>query len=87
MGERLSAVPRVPLEGSSSLSAARWGIVTVRSFYRRHKVLKSGTGQFSLASLKRLATKPVVCLNGSPIPPEQKQSLKIQTEVEIIVWV
>jgi hypothetical protein len=39
---------------------------TLRSFGRRHKVLKSGTGQSSLASLKRLATIPVVWRNGRP---------------------
>jgi hypothetical protein len=41
-------------------------MLTVRSFRRRHKVLKSGTGQTSLASLKRLVTSPVVWRRGRP---------------------
>jgi hypothetical protein len=41
-------------------------MVTVRSFWRRHKVLKSGTGQFSLASFSRLAMSPVAWRSGNP---------------------
>ena len=41
-------------------------VATVRPFWRRDKVLKSGTGQSSPASFSRLATRPVVCRNGSP---------------------
>jgi hypothetical protein len=32
----------------------------------RHKVLKSGTDQFSPISFNRLSTKPVACLKGKP---------------------
>jgi hypothetical protein len=39
---------------------------TVRVFWRRHRVLKSGTGQSSPSSSSRLATKPVVCRRESP---------------------
>jgi hypothetical protein len=44
----------------------RYGMVTLRSLWRRQSVLKSGTGQSSLASLRRLATSPVAWRNGSP---------------------
>ncbi len=43
----------------------RYGIWTIRPLERRHRVLKSGTGQSRRASSMRLATSPVVCLNGS----------------------
>ena len=44
----------------------RQGIWTVRPLERRHKVLKSGTGQSKRASSTRLATCPSVCRNGRP---------------------
>jgi hypothetical protein len=33
---------------------------------RRHKVLKSGTAQFSPANFSMLSMNPVVCLKGKP---------------------
>ncbi len=39
---------------------------TVRVFWRRQRVLKSGTGQSSPTSSRRLATIPVACLSGRP---------------------
>ena len=41
-------------------------MVTVKSLWHRHSVLKSGTGQSSFASFSRLATSPVVWRRGSP---------------------
>ena len=59
----------MPVLSTNRCSAPGLGwqeMVTARSFWRRHKVLKSGTGQSSLASWRRLATIPVVCRRGRP---------------------
>jgi hypothetical protein len=44
----------------------RYGRLTFSVLWQRHQVLKSGTAQSSLTSFRRLYTKPVVCLNGTP---------------------
>jgi hypothetical protein len=41
-------------------------MATFSVFWRRHRVLKSGTFQSSPAKRSRLSTKPVVCLKGMP---------------------
>ena len=46
-------------------SARRYGTCTARVFCLRHRVEKSGTGQSSPASFKRLATIPAVWRKGS----------------------
>jgi hypothetical protein len=39
---------------------------TARVFWRRDRVLKSGTVESSPTSLSELSTKPVVCLSAIP---------------------
>jgi hypothetical protein len=44
----------------------RYGMLTARVFWRRDRVLKSGTVQSRPTSCSRLSTKPVVCLSAMP---------------------
>jgi hypothetical protein len=47
----------------------RSGMATFKVFWRRLRVLKSGTAQFKPISRSRLSTKPVVCLSAMPNSP------------------
>jgi len=52
--------------GSADAAALepRYGIATVRLFWRRLRVLKSGTGQSRPANFNRLSTRPITCRSG-----------------------
>ena len=58
-------IPVLSTRGLSGPATRRYGICTARVFCLRHRVEKSGTGQFNPASLSRLATIPAVCRKGS----------------------
>ena len=62
----MALIPVLSISRCSAPVLGRQGMVTVRSVWRRRKVLKSGTGQSSFARLRRLATSPVVCRRGRP---------------------
>lgn len=54
------------LRASECTEAPRYGRLTFNVWWRRHKVLKSGTARSNPTSRKRLSASPVACLRDTP---------------------
>ena len=61
-----SSVPVLSISRCSGPLEPRYGMFTARVFWRRDRVLKSGTAQSRPTSRSRLSTKPVVCRSAMP---------------------
>lgn len=57
-------MPVLSISRCSGPLEPRYGIATVRFFWRRLRVLKSGTGQSRPANCNRLSTRPITCRSG-----------------------
>ena len=59
-------IPVLSIRRCKGPNEPRKGIAIDNILCRRHKVLKFGTVQFSLANSSKLSTNPVVCLKDEP---------------------